>query len=615
MLLELFWAVFLVGVLALSSHSLGRLLRGSRWAYQHPALSIAGDSALGLLLVSHIVLAGVLLQVVSEIGLRILWASLLPFAAVEALRVGGLWRTLKGLGENRLFRWSVVFLLAYYGWIALLSVLPATSIDEIVYHLEVPRRLYQAGGQVVFQNNIYAYFPQLGEMLFMMGGEAFARMVHALFGLLTALAVYGFSRSRLSRAYSAMASLIWLSVPTIMVVSAWAYVDLAFVLYALLSLYAIWRFIESGWSWVLPAGLMAGGAWSTKYTGLQWMLLLLLLLLVARLRSDRSDIPWEAAAVAALGVLVVCPYLARNWFLTGWPLFPFNIGFFELAPTLNWDPARSDLFLQWLSRFGSGDTRAGKLLSPILVFLTARFNEPRAYDGIVGPVFLLTPFLLRALWERALVRALAFCSLLFLFYWAITTQQVRFLLPVLPLLSFLLAWGLEQRKSPWWTGTALVLIVLNLGLGVSQVGRQEPWDYWRGREDAEEYQARRVPSSSLYREANRQVGAEDLLYLVNMSNFGYLLDCPWQADFVFEYYRLGQALEKADDLRDLVRFFREEGATHLMIDEDVTLSRQALGDREILLLRKFLEERTELIARNARRPGQTLRRISRGEIR
>ncbi len=46
-----------------------------------------------------------------------------------------------------------------------------------------------------------------------------------------------------------------------------------------------------------------------------------------------------------------------------------------------------------------------------------------------------------------------------------------------------------------------------------------------------------------------------------------------------------------------------------MIDEDLTLTPGALDDRERGLLREFLERYTEIVARGARRSGQTLRRL------
>ena len=46
-----------------------------------------------------------------------------------------------------------------------------------------------------------------------------------------------------------------------------------------------------------------------------------------------------------------------------------------------------------------------------------------------------------------------------------------------------------------------------------------------------------------------------------------------------------------------------------MIDEDLTLTPGALDDRERGLLREFLERYTEIVARGARRSGQTLRHL------
>ena len=51
----------------------------------------------------------------------------------------------------------------------LCASLPPVATDEMIHHLAVPRQMLEAGGTVPFPDNIYAYFPPLGEMLFLLG--------------------------------------------------------------------------------------------------------------------------------------------------------------------------------------------------------------------------------------------------------------------------------------------------------------------------------------------------------------------------------------------------------------------------------------------------------------
>ena len=214
---------------------------------------------------------------------------------------------------------------------------------------------------------------------------------------------------------------------------------------------------------------------------------------------------------------------------------------------LNQGPERAGLLLAWLSGFGSSAEQSlvDVLLAPVLVFLTADFNDIATYDGVVGPAFLLVPVLwIRGTKPRDAHLVGLFC-LMFLLYWTVTTRQVRFLIPVLPALCFLLAVGLSNWRSKLLTALIIILILVNLGVGVHQVVKLDPWAFWIGRESRDEYLTRRVSGYPLYQAANRLLGPEDRVFLVNMRNFGYLLECNWRADFVFQHFTLGEALESA----------------------------------------------------------------------
>lgn len=68
-------------------------------------------------------------------------------------------------------------------------------------------------------------------------------------------------------------------------------------------------------------------------------------------------------------------------------------------------------------------------------------------------------------------------------------------------------------------------------------------------------------------------------------------------------------LAKAQSAQDFLAFREKQQITHLMIDEDLTLTPGTLDDRERGLLREFLERYIEIVARGARRSSQTLRRL------
>ncbi len=615
-------SVLQVLITGVGAMALGRRMRGGRWRIGHAAVLAALDAALGLLLVALAIFGATLLGLANQVFFLALLAILAVLAALQLRRID--WKsTLAAFREVRrqspAVGWAATLGAVYAAFVVALALPPPSAVDELVYHLEVPRRILEAGGTVFFPDNIYAYFPQLCEMLFAfglaVGGEPAAKLFHALFAGLLGLAVYGFSRKTLTRELSLAAAGFFLLIPSVVWGASLAYVDLAFALYGFLALVCVLEAFRpggSGLGWA--AGLMAGGAWAVKYTGLQLALLLALVILLEHLAARRKSAPWLVVRFGLASAIPALPFLLRNWAVTGWPLFPFQVPFFALDARMNWDPERSRLFLRWLSGFGGG-LEAGameKVLSPLLVFWRARFDQPGAYDGVIGPVFLLIPILLLAARGKSgpprEVKILIGFSVAFLYYWSLTTQQVRFLLPAAPVLAYLLAFGLQKRGTLWRLAAA-ALLLLGLGMGAEKLMRSRPWAWWSGSESRAEYLQKRVVGASLYARANETVGSASRLYLVNMRNYGYLLDCPWSADFVFEYYSLGQTLEKAGSPDDVSRFFERRGADYMMIDENVTLSTVALEPRELLLLKTFLNERTNLVAADPVQPRLTLRRI------
>ena len=607
-MLELAAGAGLVGATGFAAWALGHWCLGSRWNFQHPALKAASSTAFGLIILSYLIFALTQLHLVSTAALTLLLSALAVIALIVLL--GTAWRKgrlqLEGLRQQSKGFWITLSVASIYvAWILLCVVLPPTALDELVYHLAVSRKLLAANGAILFPDNIYAYFPQLGEMFFLfglaVGGEVAARLFHVLFGLLLALALYGFSRKYLSSRFSVLSVALFFSIPSVMVILPTAYVDLTFALYAFLALAALLEYFERGeWKWVIAAGVMVGGTLATKYTGLQFLLFLTLLILTECLRSKRRELLAATAILAASALPFLIPYLWRNWYFTGWPLFPFQLGIFELHQGINWDPERSRLFLRWLSLFGTTlgqESLWDRVLAPLLVFIKARFGSTLHYEGVVGPVFLLTPFLLLRARKPPAVRLFILFSLIFFYYWAFTTLQIRFLIPILAVLSFLLAFGLARFKNQILSGIIALLMIVSLSMGVRKVWELKPLPFWLGRETRQQYLRRVVIAYPLYEKANQRVGPEDRLLLVNMRNFGYYLNCPWTSDFIFEFYQLHQFLSAEPASQSLASFFSSRAVTHLMIDEDITYSEFALEPEQSARVKDYLAGSAQLLAR------------------
>src|SRR3990167_1349075 len=130
-----------------------------------------------------------------------------------------------------------IFLLSLWSlWVA---ALPAAAVDEVIYHLEIPKQMDLVWGLPAFDNNIYGSFPQLGECLFFLGrifsGEQAGKLIHASSAVMLALALYGFGRNYLSPWYAFLSVTIFLTTPVVMSITSIAYVDLMFGLFTFLA--------------------------------------------------------------------------------------------------------------------------------------------------------------------------------------------------------------------------------------------------------------------------------------------------------------------------------------------------------------------------------------------
>jgi hypothetical protein len=268
---------------------------------------------------------------------------------------------------------------------------------------------------------------------------------------------------------------------------------------------------------------------------------------------------------------------------------------------LNWDPERARLFLKYLQSFGvwPGQSRIWQMvLAPAAVFLLGKFNQLSFYDGMLGPVFLLVPFLIYRKKMSPELQLAGWFVLFYMFYWSVTTRQVRFLLPIMPFLCLFLAWALKEHRKKGLTALVGMLLAFNIFCGLKEILSKDPLSYLLGIKDREAYLREQVPGYALYSLANGLLGPEDKLYLVHMKNYGYYLTRNWEADCVFERYRLQELLALNPPAEDIDRFFKEKRVTHLMVNlAPITDSSRGLDERSRAAFFRFLEQKTHAVVK------------------
>lgn len=208
---------------------------------------------------------------------------------------------------------------------------PPMARDEVTYHLVVPRLWHLQGSWYLPTDNLHWLFPAATEVAWGyglgVGGLHAPRLLTFAFGLMTFAMAWRWLHDEGFDTWTVRTSLVFLLAAPLTTVSlAMCNVEWPLAYYLFLGWWASRRYLETGGGGSVRLVALAWGlALGTKYTAypvvgfltVEWL---------ARLLLRRRV---RAALAAALSLLVgttlfAVPWLVRNLFLTGDPLYPLG---------------------------------------------------------------------------------------------------------------------------------------------------------------------------------------------------------------------------------------------------------------------------------------------------
>ena len=452
---------------------------------------------------------------------------------------------------------------------------PQIAWDADAYHLTVPRLYLEKGGFYRIPFNVYSNWPLNTQLLFAMAllvkDYILAKLLHFTFGLATLLLIYRVV-SRSSRSWAGwMAAGLFLANPVVLDEFRVAYVDLAFAFFLLLAFVFVHHALEGdedkGRRLIL-AGVFGGVAAGVKPTGVIGVVCLAILYLVVTVRRG------QGAGEAARGLtkllvpagLLLVPWALKSWLLTGNPTYPFLYGLFG-GP--EWSAELGVQLREWQQGIGMGRGWVDYLLLPFRAIVSGGSSYDQ-FDGRILPAWLvLIPLALLMRKRQPLIgRCLGVVAVYFLF-WALSSQQMRFLIPVLPLLaiaSSLALVELARRFSPagepairWGASLAMVGLLAMVG---SQLGTR-PWGMMkRFLESSEEVRTEAIHPVFGYIENELPPNAR-MMFL--NTNHGFFCQREFLADSFFEASQIN-ALFQGEDRRGIGEVIQEHQISHLLIE-------------------------------------------------
>jgi hypothetical protein len=403
---------------------------------------------------------------------------------------------------------------------------PDVSTDALEYHLLIPKLVLQHNSIDYLPLFVESNYPSLGEYVFAallaIGDDIAAKSFHFLCAILLLFAIGRLARALNIASDGVLAAALFFSMPVAALTSGWAWNDMLFTLFVILTLVHL---IERRF---VAAGVLFGFATWTKYT-----FVLVAVALAAILIRGLIQRWWSVRDVARFAVPVVviaAIWMTKNAVMTGNPVYPFLNGIFH-SPF--WTASADHYFRAALTRYEIPEWHWWTYLTfPFLLTL-----EPRVIDVHTGVLpLVLLPLLfvkvedrrgrLSSTILRTYVVAMVIC-------WLLIRTETRSLLSLFAILSAFYAARIELLRG--WrlvVGTAVALNAVIILVTTTIV--TNPVRYFLGRESREQYIVREDPKQAAYRWLDNEksvngvllVGLHDPYYLRKPALFSSCCDTP-----------------------------------------------------------------------------------------
>ena len=568
------------------------------------------------------------------LGLLIVGISLGVFAIFQQIKIR---RESQNIEKSliSLIGKAIVGIVIALGFIS--SLAPITGKDALVYRLAVPQLFVRAGGFVDGGTNFLSHVALGAEMNSTWGmlvgnlinqevGESAFSLISFAYFLLLLMAVYGVARQPgLSADWSWIATAIVASIPTMFQVATSCYVDHALALYVLLGAY----FIGAWWKSEEPkslifAAIFLGAALAVKFIAV-FACVTIFVLIMLKVRDAQKHNSPNANQLFLHGILMLIaagflasPWYFKTWSKTGSPIFPSYAHLWKSSAP-GWDAERSKLWQYSLSHYGDPQNIFDYLLTPLKVSTVAQPEILKKYDGVLGISILVgLPLLILGLWKLMpdiSVKVLSGIAAGWYFCWLFSSQQLRFLMPAIPLLTLAIvavAASIQVKKN--WLLKGLILSSVIPGLLVILVWFLEanPVLAALGGEAREEYLQRRLEFYPFYQAANNLLPADAKIWLINVRNDTVHLERAYFADYFFEDFTISKMVKEASSIGQLKANIKAMGITHLLVRydalndynisplvDDVTKS-EVENLAKIRMFNELLTEESKVLKKDAR---------------
>ena len=412
---------------------------------------------------------------------------------------------------------------------AVFALYPPRMWDSTMYHLVLAREYLRAGALVPDVGLVWPVLPPLNQLLFAwamaLDGDLLAQLVEYTLMLLVAAGILSWGLRRGEPGVGLLAATAWLTQPPVLSLGTSAYVDVGLTCFAFFCVLALRLSREAEdpaetTAWWHAGMLFLGIAAATKTQAMFLVPTALGFGLWSRFRRRLSG--RTLVVGGALGVAAAAPaylFIARH---AGNPLWP-GLSF---GSDPAWRAAAQEVWGTW-SGVGVGKSVTNFLMLPVLLI---RDPQPFLPDNNIPLAPWIAALPLAWVWsafDRS-IRWWTAWATAFLCFWFMTSQQQRFLLPLLPLVAVALAESLARLmerlkvQRVWSQRVLAALAVVLLFEEASDLGRVFPAEPPPTSSVAREnFLLRNYGGYSSMHELNKLASPSDVVYSINASWLNY----------------------------------------------------------------------------------------------
>jgi hypothetical protein len=457
---------------------------------------------------------------------------------------------------------------------------PAADGDSLAYHFALPKNILAAGHLVFVPRAVDATSPLLVNMAYIpplaLGGERALNLWLMISGWACAAFIYVVCLRYLSAVWSILAALIFLTTPAVLYSAGTGQVEVRLALFVLVAAFSILEVHRHGsLNFVILAGLAAGFFAGGKYTGLLFVVACGLSILYNR-SWLKHGLLFGAAALIAGG-----QWYIWNWVNIGDPVFPMLYPILGVIDASMWDAIQHAYFEDQF--FGSERGVSRNLFWFFAYPFKATFDALPQFDarriglGVFCAISL--PFVILSIWEhrrKITSNPLVHIGVIvFIFYalWFFTgsSQRVRHLLPIFPLLFILFftasgTWAVSSSRKAQFAIALVFILAIQIG-GQALVSMKFA-RFLFSDETRVEFLNRNVSKFSPVPWINTNLKNTDLV-VHNIRSYGYLLN-PHSYLAIPSLQKLintrPDATAPENFMNELVRL----GATHILLIGSLT---------------------------------------------